>query len=240
MALNSKYDKEIIMKIFADGADIASMEKVLNKYHVSGFTTNPSLMVKAGVENYLEFAQEAVSKFNVPISFEVFSDDFEEMYNQATKLNSIGKNVYVKIPVSNTKGYCSASLVKSLSDEGVKVNVTAIFTTEQVEKFYNIINHNTPSIMSIFAGRIADTLRDPVYTVKEAVTICKHPNCEVLWASARQVLDVLKAKQSGCDIITLFYNFIEKFDLIDKNLDEFSLDTIKTFYEDARKAGYSL
>ena len=228
------------MKIFADGADIQAMEEALNKYHVSGFTTNPSLMVKAGVENYLEFAEKALDKFDVPISFEVFSDDLGEMYHQAIKLSSLGKNVYVKIPVTNTKGESSEGLVKALSNEGVKVNVTAIFTTEQVQRFYDIINHDTPSIISVFAGRIADTLRDPTDTMKEAVKICKHPNCEVLWASARQVLDVLKAKESGCDIITLFYDFIKKFKLIDKDLEQFSLETVKMFYEDANKAGYSL
>jgi len=229
------------MKIFADGADIESMRHALDTYKVDGFTTNPSLMVKAGVEDYFDFAQRAVSEFNpLPISFEVFADEFDEMYEQAMKLSGLSGNVYVKVPVTNTKGISSCELLRSLSGDGVKVNVTAVFTLEQVKDVYEAIDHNTPSVVSIFAGRIADTLIDPEPIIQHAAQICKATNCEVLWASARELINIYHAYRNGCDIITLSHNILQKLDLKDKDLQEYSLETVKMFFQDALSVGYSL
>lgn len=229
------------MKIFADGADIRSMREALRTYEVDGFTTNPTLMSQAGIPDYLEFATKAASEFcSTPISFEVFSDIFGEMYEQALKLNSLGDNVYVKIPITNTRGETSSGLIRHLSNLGIKVNVTAIFTTEQATTAYNAINHSTPSVISVFAGRIADTLLDPEPIMREVSTICDSDNCELLWASAREMFNILQADRSGCDIITLPHGVLSKFNLKGKNLKEYSLETVDTFYQDAKSSGFKL
>jgi transaldolase len=226
------------MKIFSDGADIQSMKS--NESLVDGFTTNPTLMVKAGITNYLDFAKQAVSEFSKPISFEVFSDDFDEMYDQALILDGLSNNVYVKIPITNTKGESSSDLIKELSNKQVKINVTAVFTQSQIESVYKNLNKDIKSILSIFAGRIADTNIDPEPLVTFA-TQNKINNCEVLWASTREVFNIFQAERCNCDIITVAPNLIEKWKKLEsKDLNEFSLDTVKMFYSDAQQAGYSI
>lgn len=226
------------MKIFSDGADIQSMKS--NESLVDGFTTNPTLMVKAGITNYLDFAKQAVSEFSKPISFEVFSDDFDEMYDQALILDGLSNNVYVKIPITNTKGESSSDLLKDLSNKQVKINVTAVFTQSQIESVYKNLNKDIKSILSIFAGRIADTNIDPEPLVTFA-TQNKINNCEVLWASTREVFNIFQAERCNCDIITVAPNLIEKWKKLEsKDLNEFSLDTVKMFYSDAQQAGYSI
>ena len=229
------------MKVFADGADIQRMKEALLTHKVDGFTTNPSLMVKAGISDYLEFAKKAVSELSpLPISFEVFSDEFDDMYDQALILSDLGDNVYVKIPVTNTKDESSYGLIRSLSQSGVKVNVTAIFTEEQVVGAYDSIDHSTPSVISVFAGRIADTLRDPEPMMRQAAAVCSSNNCELLWASTREAINILHASRSGCDIITVPDNILYKFSIKGKSLKEYSLETVKMFFRDASSAGYSL
>ena len=226
------------MKIFSDGADIQSMKS--NESLVDGFTTNPTLMVKAGITNYLDFAKQAVSEFSKPISFEVFSDDFDEMYDQALILDGLSNNVYVKIPITNTKGESSSDLLKDLSNKQVKINVTAVFTQSQIESVYKNLNKDIKSILSIFAGRIADTNIDPEPLVTFA-TQNKINNCEVLWASTREVVNIFQAERCNCDIITVAPNLIEKWKKLEsKDLNEFSLDTVKMFYSDAQQAGDSI
>ena len=226
------------MKIFSDGADIQSMKS--NESLVDGFTTNPTLMVKAGITNYLDFAKQAVSEFSKPISFEVFSDDFDEMYDQALILDGLSNNVYVKIPITNTKGESSSDLLKDLSNKQVKINVTAVFTQSQIESVYKNLNKDIKSILSIFAGRIADTNIDPEPLVTFA-TQNKINNCEVLWASTREVFNIFQAERCNCDIITVAPNLIEKWKKLEsKDLNEFSLDTEKMVYSDAQQAGYSI
>ena len=226
------------MKIYSDGADISSMNKINN--YVDGFTTNPTLMLKAGIKDYLDFAKQITSQFDKPISFEVFSDDFDEMYDQALTLSSLSDNVYVKIPVTNTKGNPSYELINKLSHENVKVNVTAVFTFNQIFKINQVLNEKEKSIISIFAGRIADTGIDPRPYVSYACNN-KVENCEILWASTREVLNIYQAKKCGCDIITVAPTLIEKYNKFkDKHLDKFSLNTVKEFYEDAKKAGYTI
>ena len=226
------------MKIFSDGADIQSMKS--NESLVDGFTTNPTLMVKAGITNYLDFAKQAVSEFSKPISFEVFSDDFDEMYDQALILDGLSNNVYVKIPITNTKGESSSDLLKDLSNKQVKINVTAVFTQSQIESVYKNLNKDIKSILSIFAGRIADTNIDPEPLVTFA-TQNKINNCEVLWASTREVFNIFQADRCNCDIITVAPNLIEKWKKLEsKDLNEFSLDTVKMFYSDAQQAGDSI
>ena len=226
------------MKIYSDGADISSMNKINN--YVDGFTTNPTLMLKAGIKDYLDFAKQITSQFDKPISFEVFSDDFDEMYDQALILDGLSNNVYVKIPITNTKGESSSDLLKDLSNKQVKINVTAVFTQSQIESVYKNLNKDIKSILSIFAGRIADTNIDPEPLVTFA-TQNKINNCEVLWASTREVFNIFQAERCNCDIITVAPNLIEKWKKLEsKDLNEFSLDTVKMFYSDAQQAGYSI
>ena len=226
------------MKIYSDGADISSMNKINN--YVDGFTTNPTLMLKAGIKDYLDFAKQITSQFDKPISFEVFSDDFDEMYDQALILDGLSNNVYVKIPITNTKGESSSDLLKDLSNKQVKINVTAVFTQSQIESVFKNLNKDIKSILSIFAGRIADTNIDPEPLVTFA-TQNKINNCEVLWASTREVFNIFQAERCNCDIITVAPNLIEKWKKLEsKDLNEFSLDTVKMFYSDAQQAGYSI
>ncbi|HMR40220.1 MAG TPA: transaldolase [Ignavibacteria bacterium] len=233
--------KDLKIKIFADGANVTEMKKVYSEGIVKGFTTNPTLMKKDGVTDYVAFAKDVLSEIkDMPISFEVFTDDFESMERQATEIGSWGENVYIKIPITNTKGETSYDLIKKLSDKGMKLNVTAMLTIEQVENVAKCVNPDTPVIISLFAGRIADTGRDPVPYIMRSLEILKdNKNAELLWASSREVLNIIQAEECGCQIITVTNNLIEKLSMLDKDLKELSLDTVKMFYNDASSAGYS-
>lgn len=228
------------IKIFADGADLSALREAADNPAISGFTTNPTLMHSAGVTDYKAFAIEALSLIGErPISLEVFADDFPTMERQARELASWGDNVYVKIPVTDTKGAFSGPLISRLSHDGVKVNVTAVFTTDQVLRITEALCPDTPSIISVFAGRIADTGRDPTATVQTAVWLCGSlPKTQLLWASTREVLSVYDANAVGCDIITLTAEQIKKLSLYGKHLETYSRETVEMFYNDARIAGY--
>lgn len=234
--------KNFKIKLYADGADLKDMLDVYRAGIVSGFTTNPSLMKKAGVRNYEEFALAVVHAIpDLPISFEVFSDDLESMEKEARKIGSWGDNVYVKIPITNTKNESTGSLINKLSRDGLKINVTAILTLDQVKAVYQCLSLETPSIVSVFAGRIADTGRDPVPLMKEAARIVKqNQKAELLWASTRELLNLVQAEGCGCDIITITNDILKKLPMLGKNLEELSIDTVKMFYKDAQDAGYNI
>lgn len=230
------------IKLFADGADLSSIKKMAENPLIKGFTTNPSLMRKVGVTDYKAFALEALSLVgDRSISFEVFSDDLEEMEEQARIIASWGKNVYVKIPVTNTSGTLTTSIIKRLSRDGIKLNVTAILTLDQVEDVADCLDDDTPAIISVFAGRIADTGRDPKpHMAKARHALRNKPQAELLWASPREVLNIFEANDVGCHIITATPEILSKLSLTGKSLAEFSLDTVKMFYEDAKAAGYRI
>ncbi|MFH1903654.1 MAG: transaldolase [Candidatus Omnitrophota bacterium] len=234
--------EDLRIKIFADGADAKVMKKAYRERVVAGFTTNPTLLRKAGVNNYETFARSILKEIkDLPISFEVFSDEFEQMEKEARKIAAWGPNVNVKIPVTNTKGESSCSLIKKLSAEGIPLNITAILTVEQVRGVVAVLSAKSPSIISIFAGRIADTGRDPVPYMKDAAAIVrKNPNARLLWASSRELLNIFQAEAAGCHIITVTDEILRKLMLVGKNLEKLSLDTVKMFYEDARSAGYKI
>lgn len=234
--------KNLKIKIFADGADKAEILKLAGNPIISGFTTNPTLMRKAGVKDYKSFALDVLKEItDKPISFEVFSDDFEEMEGQALEIASWADNVYVKIPITNTKGESGAPLVGRLAKQGVKVNVTAMMTLRQVREVVPQLVKGPGGFVSVFAGRIADSGRDPVPAMREIVDFLKpYPSVQLLWASPREVLNLLQADQIGCHIITVTNDLIKKIGLLGKDLDEFSLDTVKMFYNDAKAAGYTL
>ena len=234
--------KKMNIKIFADGADKSDMIKMNNKSFIEGLTTNPTLMKKAGIKDYEFFARDILKEIkNKPISFEVFSDDLHEMEIQAHKIAKWGNNVYVKIPVTNTKGEATYSLINSLSSKGVKVNVTAIMTLEQVRDVTLNLNPEVRSYVSIFAGRIADTGVDPIPLMSAAVQLTKlNPLAEIIWASPRELLNIFQAEKIGCHIITATNDILKKLDLVGYDLNEFSLDTVKMFYNDAKEAGYSI
>ena len=218
------------------------MVKLSQEGIVDGLTTNPTLMAKAGITDYLGFARDVLKQITkTPISFEVFSDELDQMYEQAKILHSLGKNVYVKIPVTNTKSESTATIIKKLSDEGVKLNVTAIFTEKQIKIVCESLSEVTPSIVSIFAGRIANAGIDPEPIMKYAVELSqsKH-NMEILWASPREVFNVIQAERCGCHIITMTPEQIAATRDIGKNLEEYSLETVKMFYDDAVSAGFKL
>lgn len=229
-------------KIFADGADLESMRALAARPYVRGFTTNPTLMQKAGVRDYRRFAQQAVAAIpDRPISFEVFADDLEVMEQQAREIATWGPFVYVKIPVTNTRGEPTVDLVQRLSHSGVRVNVTAILTLEQVDDAVDALAGGAPSNVSVFAGRIADTGRDPVPLMTcAAARIARAPGVELIWASPRELLNLFQADTIGCHIITLPNDILDKVDLIGRDLGEFSLDTVKMFRRDAERAGLSL
>ena len=234
--------RELKIKIFADGADLAGIKEIAANPLVKGFTTNPTLMRKAGVADYKAFALDAMHLTgDRPISLEVFADDFVEMEKQAREIATWGKNVNVKIPVTNTKGEFSGSLIERLSLAGVQLNVTAVMTVEQVERIVQCLTIDTPAIISVFAGRIADTGRDPVPMMAEAVRIMKaKPKVELIWASPRELLNVFQADSVGCHIITATNDILKKLSLVGKDLDTYSLETVKMFYDDAKAAGYSI
>jgi transaldolase len=233
---------DLRVKIFADGADRNEMLALAQNPLVKGFTTNPTLMRKAGVVDYTKFADEVLRSITTrPVSFEVFSDDFDEMERQARAIAGWGSNVYVKIPITNTRGESAQNLVRRLSDAGVKVNVTAVLTLEQVERISRCFADGVPGYVSVFAGRVADTGRDPVRLMEAAVDrLVSRPHVELIWASPRELLNIFQADEIGCHIITVTADILKKLGLVGKNLDEYSLETVRMFYEDARTAGYSL
>jgi transaldolase len=230
------------IKLYADGADLNGMIEEYKKGIASGFTTNPTLMKKAGVKSYEEFAKAALKAIpDLPISFEVFSDDLPGMEREARKIGSWGNNVYIKIPVTNTKGESTAPLVKKLSHDGLKLNVTAILAVDQVKTVAKALSPSTPSIVSVFAGRIADTGVDPMPIMKESVKILKsNPKAELLWASTRELLNLIQAESCGCHIITITNDILKKVPLVGKDLNQLSLETVQMFYADAQSAGYRI
>jgi transaldolase len=233
---------ELKVQIFADGADLKGILEMYANPIIRGFTTNPTLMRKAGVSDYGAFARDILQVIkDRPISFEVFADDFGEMEAQAMEIASWADNVYVKIPVTNTLGESSANLLCRLSRAQVKVNATALLTLDQVREVADRLAGDTPSYISVFAGRIADTGLDPVPVMANAVKFLQpYPNLELIWASPRELLNVFQADQVGCHVITATHDILKKLALVGKNLREFSLETVKMFHDDARKAGYSL
>jgi len=234
--------KELRTKIFADGAELAGMLELYRQPYIKGFTTNPTLMRKAGISDYCRFARQALDAIpDRPISFEVFSDEFADMERQARDIATWGEHVYVKIPVTNTRREPAFDLIYRLAHAGVKVNVTAITTLAQVRSVVAALRGGAPSNVSVFAGRIADTGRDPVPLMQEAVEILHaEPKAELIWASPRELLNVFQADAIGCHIITVTHDILKKLPLVGKDLDDYSLDTVKMFYNDARAAGYSL
>jgi transaldolase len=230
------------VKIFADGADLDSILSLADDPRIAGFTTNPTLMWKAGLTDYEQFARRLLERIDQhPISFEVFADDAEEMRRQALKISRWGDNVYVKIPVTTTSGEPMAPLVRELSDSGVKVNVTALFTTAQVELITAAVKDGAPSYISVFAGRIADAGIEPGPIIVRSVQIMlEAPRSELIWASPREILNVVQADRAGCHIITMTGDLLAKLDLLGKDLMQYSLETVQMFHRDAASAGFSL
>jgi transaldolase len=234
--------EDLKVQIFADGADKAGMLEMHAKPYIKGLTTNPTLMKKVGITDYRAFCKDILTHIkDKPLSFEVFSDDFAEMERQAIEIASWGNNVYVKIPVSNTKKETCYALVKKLTAQGVKVNVTAIMTLTQTRDVISVLNPAVPSYVSIFAGRIADTGRDPVPLMAAAVEMLKvAPASELIWASPRELLNIFQADEVGCQVITVTNDLIKKLTLVGYDLEDYSLDTVKMFYNDAVAAGFKL
>lgn len=233
---------ELNIKIFADGADFSTMLEMSRKPFIKGLTTNPTLMRKAGIRDYRKFAHEVLEKIqDKPISFEVFSDNLDEMVSQATEIAKWGKNVNVKIPITNSEGLETTQVIKELSSRGVALNVTAILTTKQVENVVNALASNSLAFVSVFAGRIADTGRDPIPLMQEALQIMKtNPSCELIWASPRELLNVIQADAIGCHVITATSDILKKLDVIGKDLSEYSLETVKMFRNDALQSGFKI
>jgi transaldolase len=234
--------KQLKVKIFADGADKAGMLEMYKNPNVSGFTTNPTLMRKAGVTDYEAAAKDILAAIpDRSISFEVFADDFSEMERQARRIATWGKHVSVKIPITNTKKESAIPLVRKLSQEGVALNVTAIFTLDQVQAVVDGVKGGAPCFVSVFAGRIADTGIDPVPIMAESVKRLKTaPNTELIWASPRELLNIFQADEIGCQVITVTNDIIKKLSLVGKDMAEYSLETVKMFYDDGKAAGYKL
>jgi transaldolase len=234
--------EELKVKIFADGADKAGMLEMYEKPFVKGLTTNPTLMKKAGITDYRAFCKDILTSINdKPLSFEVFSDDFDEMERQALEIAGWGDNVYVKIPITNTKQETCYALVEKLANQKVKLNVTALMTLDQVRNVVVSLDPNIPSYVSVFAGRIADTGYDPVPLMTSAVEILKvAPAAELIWASPRELLNIFQADEIGCHVITVTNDILKKLSLVGYDLDEYSLDTVKMFYADAVAAGFKL
>lgn len=230
------------VKLFADGADLAGIKEMAANPAIKGFTTNPTLMRKAGVADYKAFALQALQVVGGrSISFEVFADELGEMEKQAHEITSWGKNIYVKIPITNTNREFSGPLVERLSRAGVQVNVTALMTVDQVKRVTERLAPDTPAIISVFAGRIADTGRDPMPIMAEAVRIMKEkPKAELIWASPRELLNIVQASEVGCHIITATNDILKKLSLVGKDLDQYSLETVEMFHKDAKAAGYSI
>ncbi len=234
--------EQLKVRIFADGADKKEMMEVYRLPHVKGFTTNPTLMRKAGIASYEAFAKEILAAIpDRSISFEVFADDFAEMERQARRIAPWGKRVSVKIPITNTKGESAIPLIEKLSKDGVALNATAIFTLRQVQEVVDAVKGGASCFVSVFAGRIADTGRDPIPLMAEAVQrLTQAPNTELIWASPRELLNVIQADDIGCHVITVTNDILKKLPLIGKDMDEYSLETVKMFYRDGQAAGYKL
>jgi transaldolase len=233
---------DLKIKLFADGADKKTMLQMYQQSWIKGFTTNPTLMRKAGISDYHAFAIDIINAIpDRPLSFEVFSDDFSQMEKQALLISSWGDNVYVKIPVCNTKGEPSYTLIKKLATLGVKMNITAIMTLDQVQDVAEALALAPACYISVFAGRIADTGRDPIPLMQQAIKImAPFPQLELIWASPRELLNIIQANDIGCHIITVTNELLNKLNLINKDLMEFSLETVKMFHDDAQKAGFDL
>ena len=231
-----------MIKLFADGADKAGILEMYRSPRIDGFTTNPTLMRKAGITDYVAFAKDILKEIpDKPISFEVFADEFGEMERQAVEIADWGRNVYVKIPVMNTKRKTSYDLVRKLSQAGVQLNITAIMTLEQVRKVAEAVQGGSSSFVSVFAGRVADTGVDPIPMMQEALELLKTaPNAELLWASPREVLNVYQAESIGCHVITATNDILKKLNLKGKDLTDFSQETVQMFYNDAQAAGFNL
>lgn len=240
--MNLKPVRELKTKIFGDGADREGILALNQKDYIKGFTTNPTLMRKAGISDYEKFAHAILNDVpDKPFSFEVFADDFETMEKQARIIAGWGENVYVKIPITNTKGESSRDLIKRLADRGLKLNITAMMSVKQAEAIVDCFEGSPSSYISIFAGRVADTGRDPVAMMADAVKLLsKYPNLELIWASPRELLNIYHADSIGCHIITVTHDILKKLDLIGKDLDQYSLETVKMFYDDGQKSGFSL
>ncbi len=230
------------VRIFADGADLCVIGELARAPHISGFTTNPTLMHKAGVRDYRAFARELVRLVpDKPISFEVFSDDFEDMERQSDEIAGWGEHVYVKVPVTNTRGQPSLDLIARLSRRGVQVNVTAVLTSEQARRVADRLSHGVSAYISIFAGRVADTGRDPLPIVADTLRHVRGlPDVQVIWASPRELLNIMQAEQVGCHIITVTADLLRKLHLLGRELEDYSLDTVRMFHMDALEAGFSL
>ncbi|MFD2728949.1 transaldolase [Enterococcus camelliae] len=230
------------VELYSDGAVIEEMIKMKEKGIVSGITTNPTLMKKAGITDYVAFAKEVLDNIvDLPISFEVFGDDFDTMEKEAIKIASLGKNVFVKIPITNTKGESSAPLIKKLSSKGIKLNITAIMTENQVVDTVNALSSGVDSIVSVFAGRIADTGIDPEPLMEKAVKIChEKAGVKLLWASTREVFNIIQADQLGVDIITVQPSILNKLDMYHMDLNELSIETVKMFNNDVKDLGFTI
>lgn len=240
--MSPKSATDLKIKIFADGASLDGMLEMYPLPYIKGFTTNPTLMRKAGIQDYKEFALKVIKTIpDRPLSFEVFADDFETMEKQANEIATWGPNVNVKIPVMNTKRESAAPLIGRLSKRGIVCNVTAMFTLDQVQEICDVLDPATPAILSIFAGRVADTGVDPVPLMTEAVRIAKaKPKAEVLWASPRELLNIVQADEVGCHIITVTNDVLKKLTGLGKDLTDFSQETVEMFYKDASAAKYSI
>lgn len=234
--------QDLKIDIYADGADINEMLRMYEKGFVKGFTTNPTLMKKAGVTSYVDFAKNVVEKISdLPISFEVFSDDFEIMEKEALVLSKFGENVFVKIPITNAKGESSIDLISKLSKQGVNLNVTAVFTVEQAKSVLEVLEENTENVISVFAGRIADAGEDPEVIMRQVVEMCKgREGVKTLWASCREVFNVVQADRTGVDIITITEDIMSKLKNMGKNLEEYSVETVQMFVNDGKSLGFSI
>lgn len=231
---------DLKIQIFADGADMASMLELYRQPYIKGFTTNPTLMRKAGVKDYEGFAREVLEHItDRPISFEVFADDEDQMERQAHKIAGWARNVYVKIPVTNTRGEPMYSLIRRLGADGIQVNATALLALDQVRHVAKALKNGAPSYISVFAGRVADTGRDPVPLMKSALELLP-ATTQLVWASPRELLNIIQADEIGCHIITVTSDVLKKIDLIGKDLHEFSLETVRMFHDDAARSGYRL
>ena len=242
--INIKNEKieDLKIKIFSDGANVEEMLDMNKKDFIKGLTTNPSLMRKAGIKDYKSFAKDILGEIKKkPISFEVFSDEFSEMERQADEIASWGSNVYVKIPITNTKRESSANLIRSLSQKKIKLNITALMNINQVKTVMSALNNDVPSIVSVFAGRIADTGHDPIPLMLNCLEVMKtNEKAELLWASSRELLNIFQAEEIGCHIITVTNEIIKKLKLVNYDLSEYSLDTVKNFYKDALEAKFKI
>lgn len=230
------------VKLFADGADFDGMVAMYKLPHIKGFTTNPTLMRKAGVSDYEAFARRVLTAIpDRPVSFEVFADDLPEMEQQARRIATWGRNVNVKIPVTNTAGVFTGSIIRNLAKDGVVLNITAVMTIEQVREIAGALSEATPAIVSVFAGRVADTGVDPMPHMRNCKkALASRPKAELLWASPRELLNIFQAEEVGCDIITATNDILAKLSLVGKKLDEYSLETVKMFYQDAKASGFTI